>query len=122
MQVKMPRMKEKGSTLEQLRRRFDQLRQELGQVGCVSQGSVQDRTARSGGGAGYQWTRKIGSKTITVALTSDQFREMKQAIDNQRRLRRNIKELENISRQIIFQTHPHPARLKRLSNKVLGVN
>ena len=82
---------------------------------------MQDRTARKGGGAGYQWTRKVGQKTVTVSLTAQQFQEMKQAVANQQKLRRSIAELEKISRQIIFQSNPHPRRRKRLSRTVLGL-
>lgn len=102
----------------QLRQRWSQ----LGRGGLISQGSVQDRTRRRGGGAGYQWTRKVGQKTVTVALTADQYREMKMAITNHRRLRRQLGELERLSRQIIFEQHPNPRRQKRLSRRVLGVN
>ena len=117
----MGAMKKKVFSLEQLERQFEQHRRRLGQLGYISQGSVQDRTARQGGGAGYQWTRKVAGKTITVALTAPQFQAMKQAIANQRGLRRDLAELEKISRRIIFQTSPHPARRKLLNKKVLGV-
>ena len=120
-QAKMSAMKTKAFSLAQLRRQFKQLRQHLAQGGYISQGSVQDRTARKGGGAGYQWTRKVGQKTITVALTGQQFQQMKQAVANQRKLRQCIAKLEQISRQIIFQVNPHPARRKCLSSKVLGL-
>src|ERR1051326_3996437 len=45
---------------------YEQLRQQLARLGPISQGSVQDRTARKGGGAGYQWTRKVTGKTVTA--------------------------------------------------------
>ena len=118
----MSLMKKKVIPLEHLRRRFEQRRRRLDRLGYISQGSVQDRTARQGGGAGYQWTRKVAGKTITVALTAQQFQALKQAIANQRGLRRDLAELEKISRRIIFQTSPNPARRKRLSNRVLGLN
>lgn len=102
-------------------RQFQRLRQALGQTGYISQGSVQDRTSRRGGGAGYQWTRKVAQKTITVALTRDQFARMKQAVENHRQLKRRLREMERISRRIIFETSPHQARRKRLSRKVLGL-
>jgi hypothetical protein len=102
-------------------REFQRLRRALGRTGYISQGSVQDRTARRGGGAGYQWTRKVAQKTITVALTAEQFTRMKQAVANQRKLRQHLKQMERISRRIIFQTSPHQARRKRLSRKVLGL-
>jgi hypothetical protein len=99
-----------------------QLRRELAQVGLISQGSVQDRTGRRSGGAGYQWTRKVAGKTVTVALTAEQFARMKEAIGNYRKLRRQLRHLENLSRRIIFETCPNPRRHKRLSRKVLGLN
>ena len=37
-------------------------------VGYISQGSIQDRTARKGGGAGDQWTRKVVQKTVTGGI------------------------------------------------------
>jgi hypothetical protein len=116
----MSAMKKKVISLEDLRRQFEQRRLRLGQVGYISQGSVQDRTRRPSG-AGYQWTRKVAGKTITVALTAPQFRALKQAIANQRGLRRDPAELETISRRIIFQSSPHPARRKSLNKKVLGL-
>jgi hypothetical protein len=82
---------------------------------------VQDRTTRRGGGAGYQWTRKVAQKTITVALTAQQFTKMKEAVANQRKLRQHLRQMERISRRIIFETSPHRARRKRLSRKVLGL-
>ncbi len=107
---------------EQLQRQYEQLRQHLGQLGLISQGSVQDRTDRQGGGAGYQWTRKVAQKTITVALTAEQFVRMKEAVSNYRLLRRQLKQMERLARRIIFQVEPHPGRRKRLSHRVLGLN
>jgi hypothetical protein len=101
-------------------RQYDQLRQRLSQIGYLSQGSVQDRTARQGGGAGYQWTRKVAGKTVSVSLTQEQFGHMRQAIDNYREVRRFLGRMEKLSRKIIFGRLPHPDRRKRLSAKVLG--
>jgi len=106
----------------QPQRAYDRLRQRLSQLGYISQGSVQDRTGRKGGGAGYQWTRKVAQKTVTVALSAEQFARLKEAVSNYRQLRRQLKEMEKLSRQIIFQTAPHTTRRKRLSHKVLGTN
>jgi hypothetical protein len=101
-------------------RQYEQLRRSLAGLGCISQGSVQDRTARQGGGAGYQWTRKVAAKTVTVSLTQEQFTQMKLAVANYRKLRQLLKQMEKLSRSIIFQNVPHPNRRKRLSRKVLG--
>src|SRR5262245_2630783 len=107
-------------TVAQLERRYAQAQRRLGQLGHISQGSVQDRTARAGGGAGYQWTRKVARKTITVALSPEQFAKMKEAVGNYRQLRKQLREMEQLSRRIIFQTTPHTDRRKRLSYRVLG--
>jgi hypothetical protein len=117
----MARMKTDLALLAELRREFQQLRRTLGQMGYISQGSVQDRTQRRGGGAGYQWTRKVAQKTITVALTAEQFGKMKEAVANQRKLRQQLRRMEQISRRIIFQSSPHPYRRKYLNRKVLGL-
>lgn len=105
-----------------LDQQYEQVRHRLSQVGYLTQGSVQDRTARTGGGAGYQWTRKVAGKTITVALTQPQFVAMRAAVKNYRLVRRLLRQMEKISRKMIFKNTPHPRRRKRLSSKVLGTN
>lgn len=102
-------------------RQFERRRRQLSHLGYISQGSVQDRSARKRGGAGYQWTRKVAQKTVTVSLTPEQFVQMKQATINYRNLRQQIKQMEALSRSIIFQKVPHPGRRKKLSRKVLGI-
>lgn len=102
-------------------RQYARLLRGLSQLGYISQGSVQDRTARKGGGAGYQWTRKVAQKTVTVALTSKQFAKMKAATRNYRRLRQHLRKMELLSRRVIFETSPHPTRRKSLPRNVLGI-
>jgi hypothetical protein len=113
-------MRKKLPSLAQLQRQYEQLRQPLAQIGYLSQGSVQDRTRRPGGGAGYQWTRKVARKTVTVALTAEQFQMLKDAVSNYRKVRQQLQQMEKLSRQIIFQSAPHPGRRKHLSRTVLG--
>lgn len=123
MQAKMkPMNKQLGRGITVLDRQYDQLRRRLAQVGYLSQGSVQDRTQRVSGGAGYQWTRKVAQKTVSVSLTKEQFKQLREAVHHYRQLRTLLRQMENLSRKIIFQRTPHPHRRKRLSVKVLGVN
>src|SRR6266702_2505072 len=63
---------------------------------------------------------KVAQKTITVSLTAEQFAKMKAAITNYRKLRQQLKQMETLSRGIIFRNTPHPSRHKCLSQKVLG--
>jgi hypothetical protein len=117
----MSPVSKKTQPLAQLQRQYERLSRPLGEIGLISQGSVQDRRTRQGGGAGYQWTRKLDQKTVTVSLTAEQFEKMKEAVGNYQNLRRQVRELEKLSRRIIFQGTPHPRRRKRLSQKVLGI-
>lgn len=114
--------KSSDSTTDGLADQFNRLRSRLSQMGYLSQGSVQDRTARIGGGAGYQWTRKIAQKTVTVALTREQFQQLQEAVKNYRQVRRLLSQMEKLSRKIIFQKAPHLRRRKHLSAIVLGTN
>ena len=108
------------STSASRTRQYEQLSRRLSRLGLISQGSVQDRTQRKGGGAGYQWTRKVAAKTVTVALTAEQFAHMRQAVANYKQLRQLVGKMEKLSRRIIFENAPHQTRRKKLSRKVLG--
>ena len=115
-------MNETEANLAALERRYEELRQSLSQIGYISQGSVLDRTQLRRRRSGYQWTRKVAQKTITVSLSAEQFQSMKDAVANQRKLWKTIEKMEKISRRILFGTQPDTRRRKRLSKKVLGTN
>ena len=104
-----------------LQARYDRLRKSLTQIGYISQGSVLDRSKLRHPRSGYQWTRKVARKTITVALSPEQFHSLKQAVENERRLWKTIERMEKISRQILFGTVPNPPRRKNLGKKALGL-
>ena len=103
-----------------LEQRYDRLRQKLAQTGYISRGSVLARSVATSGRSGYQWTRKVAGKTVSVALSPEQFEAMKQAVANHRELSRTIEQMEKISRQILFQTAADTRRRKPLVKKVLG--
>lgn len=72
-------------------------------------------------GSRYVWTRKVNAKTVTVALSEEQYHWLKQAVANQRQLEQIIRQMQNLSRQILFETVPGVVRRKRLGKKVLGL-
>ena len=76
-------------------------------TGYISHGSVLDRSTLRPPRSGYQWTRKVARKTITVALSPEQFQFLRKAIQNGRNLQKTIGKMERLSRQILFQ---NPAR------------
>ena len=99
---------------------YARLRAPLSKVGWMSEGYVQDRGPGAGGPC-YQWTRKVRGKTVSVALSRQQYEWLKRAITNWRQVQRTLKELQRLSRQVLFATVPHPPRRKRLGKKVLGL-
>jgi hypothetical protein len=99
---------------------YARLREQLAQTGWISQGYVQDRGPGAGGPC-YQWTRKVKGKTVSVALSQEQYQWLSEAIGNWRKLQNILKEMQQISRQVLFETLPNPKRRKRLGKKVLGL-
>jgi hypothetical protein len=107
-------------SLPEVQRRYRQLCQRLAQTGWISEGYVQDRGPGAGGPC-YQWTRKMRAKTISVALSKEQYEWLKTAIANWRQMQETIKEMQKLSRQVLFATVPNPPRRKRLGKRVLGL-
>jgi cyclopropane fatty-acyl-phospholipid synthase-like methyltransferase len=108
------------SEIKQLEAEYARLKKRLSQAGWISEGYVQDRGPGAGGPC-YQWTRKVRGKTISVALSREQYEWFKEAIANWRQVQETLKQMQRLSRQILFSTAPHPRRRKRLSKRVLGL-
>jgi hypothetical protein len=121
-QIKMSLVKNNSASLGILEEQYDRLRKSLAQIGYISQGSVLQRSVSTSGRSGYQWTRKVAQKTITVSLSQPQFLAMKAAVRNERKLWKTIQQMEKLSRQILFASLPDTHRRKRLTKKVLGLN
>ena len=114
-------MRKSSVSLTALQQDYERLRQTLAQVGFISQGSVVDRSQLNPPRSGYQWTRKVRGKTITVALSAEEFKAFHQAIENERQLWKTIQKMEQISRRVLFKNRPQPRTGKRFTNKVLGL-
>jgi hypothetical protein len=99
-----------------LQKKYAALRKSLARIGFISDGSILDRASLKPPRSGYQWTRKVGRKTITVALSAEQFERMQAAIQNGRRLRKTIRAMESLSRQILFATTRDTRRFKPLTS------
>ena len=108
-----------GAARPQRPARYRQLCEQISATGWISEGYVQDRGPGAGGPC-YQWTRKVKAKTVSVALSKDQYLWLKEAIENWKSLRNTLKEMQRLSRQELFETVPGPKRRKRLTQKVLG--
>src|SRR5712671_1196891 len=106
---------------DSLQHEYDRLRKSLAQIGYISQGSVLDRSTLRPPRSGYQWTRKLARKTVTVALSPEQFLSLRAAIQNRRNLQKTIGKMEKLSRQILFASLPDTHRRKSLPKRVLGL-
>src|SRR3989475_7717481 len=102
------------------RMEYQQLIQQLSSTGWISEGYVQDRGPGAGGPC-YQWTRKVKGKTVSVALSKEQYQWLRSAIGQWRQVQETLQQMQRLSRQVLFQTLPNPPRRKRLGKKVLGI-
>jgi hypothetical protein len=109
------------TNLTRIEAEYGQLRGRLVKLGWISQGYVQNRGPGAGGPC-YQWTRKVKAKTVSVALSQEQYAALKQAIENWREAQKILQQMQALSREVIFGTLPNPPRRKRLGKRVLGLN
>ena len=106
--------------LEAIRREYAGLRTRLAGIGWVSSGYVQDRGPGAGGPC-YQWTRKERGKTVSVALSKEQYEAMREAIEGWRQVEEILERMQALSRLHIFGTLPDIRRRKPLTKRLLGV-
>lgn len=106
--------------LEAIDREYGDLKGRLGRIGMMSSGYVQDRGPGAGGPC-YQWTRKERGKTVSVALSKEQYEAMKEAIEGWREMEAIVDRMQQLTRMKIFGTLPDIRRRKPLTKKVLGV-
>lgn len=107
--------------VEPLPLEYRRLREQLSRIGWIALGSLVERDKPGQGGPRYQWSRRVGPKTVTVALSAQQFTWLKEAIDNQRKVWAILMELQNLTAQHALQNLPNPPRRKRMSKKRLGL-
>jgi hypothetical protein len=101
---------------------YRRLRARLEQIGWVALGSVLERKLPGGGGPRYQWSRRVEGKTITVALSQEQFAWLKEAISNQRKAESLLSQMHQMTLAYMWKNLPSTSRRKRLSKKTLGLN
>jgi hypothetical protein len=101
---------------------YKHLRQKLSTIGWVALGSLVERNKPGQGGPRYQWSRRVGAKTVTVALSAEQFAWLRHAIANQRQVWDILMRLQQLTAQHVLENLPNPSRRKRLTKKKLGLN
>jgi hypothetical protein len=107
--------------LHKVEAEYQQLCQQLTKTGWISHGYVQDRGPGAGGPC-YQWSRKQRGKTVSVALSKEQYVWLKKAIANWRDVQKIMKRMEKLSLTTLFKTVPDTHRRKPLSKNIMGLN
>jgi len=107
-------------TPEIRKKEYQALLQKLSGVGWISEGHAQNRGPGAGGPC-FQWTRKVKGKTVSVALSKEQFEALSKAIETWQKTKKIIKRMQQLSREEIFTTLPGTKRRKPLGKKVLGL-
>jgi hypothetical protein len=101
---------------------YRRLRGRLAQTGWMALGSVLERNSPGQGGPRYQWSRRVGGKTVTVALSAEQFAWLKRAIANQRKVQLLLRRMHQLTLAYMWKHLPSASHRKPLSKKTLGLN
>jgi len=101
---------------------YRRLRTQLGHSGWIALGSVLERKQPGQGGPRYQWTRRVEGKTVTVALSAEQFAWLKQAIANQRQVWVILEKMQRLTLKYMWKNLPGTVRRKPLDKRSLGVS
>ena len=101
---------------------FCRLRDQLSKVEWIALGTVLERNKPGQGGPRYQWSRRVEGKTVTVALSAEQFEWLKQAIANQRKVWDIITGMQQATMEYMWKNLPSTTRRKRLTKKTSGLN
>lgn len=115
-------MKTSRAKTSPLSAEYRPLQARLAKIGWIALGSLLERDRPGQGGPRYQWSRRVGRKTVTVALSAEQFEWLKQAVANQRQVWDILLQMQLLSLQYMWKNLPQASRRKRLSKKTMGLN
>jgi hypothetical protein len=101
---------------------YRRLQKHLAQIGWIALGSLLERKLPGQGGPRYQWSRRVEGKTVTVALSAEQFAWLKSAVANQRKVWALLNQMNQLTLHYLWKNLPGTVRRKRLSKKTLGLN
>jgi len=111
----------KTSAVPSAQEDYAQLKATLAQSGWISEGYVQDRGPGAGGPC-YQWTRKVKGKTVSGALSKAQSEWLHAAIASWHTVPMTLRQMQRLSRRVLFTSIPDIERRKPLSKKTRGLS
>jgi hypothetical protein len=105
----MSKIRRKSDDVAEMEARYESLQRSLGKQPWILQGSVNERPPAPGSTsarATYTWTRKVRGKTVTVALSPQQARAFRRAIEANRRLEKTLADMRQISQEVLTESLP----------------
>ena len=101
------------ATIAALQARYEKCAHSLTAIGPICQGTVIKRNdvRQRGGktktyGPYYLWTRKLEGKTLSIAISEQQYDLLKQAIANQNKLDKILAKMRSLTQEIILTSTP----------------
>ncbi len=102
---------EEKKEIAKLKKRYTKLTAQLSATDLILQGTITERTITTKGrgarpepktlGPYYQWTFKREGKTVTINLSKAQTRPFQKAIDANKKVEGILKQLRELSREIL---------------------
>jgi hypothetical protein len=102
-------MKKKKSILAERAGVYQDLEKQLRSLPLLAQGnvfSVPPPAEATRASTRYTWTRKVNNKTVTKALSREQYEALGEAIEANRQLERILREMREISQDAIMKSLP----------------
>lgn len=96
------------SALRRLEERYQLLKAQLLELGWIAQGSLMPQPPRA-----WRLTRKVHAKTISVALSKEQAALYQQAIANQRKLEKILRQMRELSQRVLLKSVPGVRKRRR---------
>ena len=106
-------------------RNYQRLRHKLATTEWICNGSVIKRSYRWPAGKRgktygpyYSWTRKVANKTVTLALSQEQYHSVQSAIAMHRHIEGVLDQMRRLSEKFILATTPSVPRRSREQMKL----
>lgn len=96
---------------------YKELQSDLEELGWILNGSVMKIAPRSDSvhaKTTYTWTRKIRAKTVTVALSKQQYLAFRKAIETNRKVEATLKQMRDLSEEVLLNSLPGVKRKPRI--------
>jgi hypothetical protein len=96
------------AALRRLKQHYQRLKEELLELGWITQGSVMPQPPRA-----WRLTRKVKAKTVSIALSAQQVPLYKAAIADHRKLEAILYQMRQISDRVLQQSVPGVRKRRR---------